>query len=141
MDKTCGSPRCFKNRRCAACLRAPSIDLDAALNELSSLNNNTGSHQEERENLSNRRLLRESRTCFEQSPPLWITNPITSVSSNGGGGPLIVDIEYVKDPPLQPPNSPVSPQLPYEQFRMRYTSLNCIIYKSFLNLYLNQGRF
>jgi hypothetical protein len=33
--------------------------------------------------------------------------------------PLRVDTEYIKDPPQQPPNSPVSPQLPYEQFRMR----------------------
>ena len=120
-----GTCRCLiKSRtKCAVCISrtpGPSIDLDAALSELGSLNNSS-SKTEERENMASRdrRLLRDSRNCFEQSPPLWINNP-TSLANSAGSPPLLkVDIEYVKDPPLQPPNSPDSTQQPYEQFRLR----------------------
>ena len=107
---------CFKSKpSCIGCRQKSSLDIDAALQELGLLN---GVLTEEQENIRKECRLRESRSHFEQSPPLWLNPRI------GNAGPissqsLRVDIDYSKEPPLQPPNSPVSPQLPYDQFRTR----------------------
>lgn len=116
MEKPGGLCRCFKSKsRCASCKPGQALDLDAALQELGALNGKS----DKQENSLRERRQNEAKTCFEQTPPLWI-NSSTSLSSNNViGFPLRVDTEYVKDPPQQPPNSPVSPQLPYEQFRTR----------------------
>jgi len=107
---------CFKSKpSCIGCRQKSSLDIDAALQELGLLN---GVLTEEQENIRKECRLRESHSHFEQSPPLWLNPRI------GNAGPissqsLRVDIDYSKEPPLQPPNSPVSPQLPYDQFRTR----------------------
>lgn len=117
MDKPGGLCRCSKSKsKCVACKPGQVLDLDAALLELDALNGATN----KQENNQKTRRHNEPKICFEQSPPMWINNP-TSISSNNvvPAFPLRVDTECVKDPPQQPPNSPVSPQLPYEQFRIR----------------------
>lgn len=118
MEKPGGPCRCFKNKtKCAACKPGPALDLDAALMELGALNGNS----DKQESSLRERKLNESRNCFEQSPPLWINSPTSPASGNGIFGlPLRVETECTKDPPEQPPNSPVSPHLPYDQFRIRY---------------------
>ncbi len=122
MEKSGGPCRCSKSKsRCITCKPGQTLDLDAALQELGALNNGPTDKQE---NSLRERRQNESKACFEQSPPMWINSP-TSISSNiVTGFPLRVDVEYPKDPPEQPPNSPVSPQLPYEQFRMKY--IHCL---------------
>ena len=117
MEKLGGSCRCLKTKKeCVACIPGQALDLDAALQELGTLN---GIPDKQANGLRERRQHESKIVCFEQSPPLWI-NSSTSISSNGVVGfPLRVDIEHPKDPPLQPPNSPVSPKLPFEQFRLR----------------------
>ena len=118
MEKIGGSTcRCSlqgKVSRCPTC-KPGLINLGAALHELGSLSN-TSMVTEEQENMVRDRRLRDSRNFFDQSPPLWINHPTTS------NGSLRVETDIGKEtlPPLQPPNSPVSPQLPYEQFRLRY---------------------
>ena len=118
MDKiggsTCRCPIQAKVSRCPTC-KPGLINLGAALHELGSLSNNTSMVTEEQENMVRDRRSRDSRNFFDQSPPLWINHPTTS------NGSLRVDTDIGKEapPPLQPPNSPVSPQLPYEQFRLR----------------------
>lgn len=117
METPGGSCRCSKSKsKCVACKPRQALDLDAALQELGALN---GATNKQENNMKNRRQ-HDPKICFEQSPPMWINSP-TSISSNNivPAFPLRVETEYSKDPPQQPPNSPVSPQLPYEQFRMR----------------------
>jgi len=117
MEKPGVPCRCSKSKsRCVACKPGQALDLDAALQELGALNGAS----DKQENTLRHRRQNEPKICFEQSPPMWI-NSSTSISTNNvvPAFPLRVDTEYTKDPPQQPPNSPVSPQLPYEQFRMR----------------------
>jgi len=108
--------RCYRNKPgCIGCKPKSSLDIDAALQELGLLN---GVLTEEQGNIRKECRLRESRSHFEQSPPLWL-NPRMGTPGSISSQSLLVDIDYSKEPPLQPPNSPVSPQLPYDQFRTR----------------------
>ena len=126
MEKTGGQCRCSGKSKCTACKPGQTLDLGAALQELGALNGTT----DKQENNPRERRQNETKTCFEQSPPMWINSPTSINNSNViTGFPLRVEIEYPKDPPQQPPNSPVSPQLPYEQFRMRYIHFLLFTYK------------
>jgi len=101
--------------RCKLKSSKPSLDIDAALQELGLLNG-------EQENMRKECRVRESssRNHFvEQSPPLWLNPRTSNTGLIVGSQSLLIDVDYSKEPPLQPPNSPVSPQLPYEQFRTR----------------------
>lgn len=101
--------------RCHNCVSPPALDLGAALHELGTLNKPCDPPTP---GLSERRL-RTAGTYFEQSPPPWINSP-TMEPPTFFGLPIGIEIEQAKDLPLQPPNSPVSPKLPFEHFRSRW---------------------
>ena len=122
---------CCRNGSSCICCSKPAraastsscLDLDAALQELGMLSSRPSG--DERESLLRERQLRESRGWVEQSPPLWVSSPLPTASS-GSSAPysasqsLRVETEpNSKETPQQPPNSPVSPQFPFDQFRPR----------------------